>query len=203
MAALDGRRLDSTALAWALRPAAGIVINYGQAPATGEVRAARAVGDEVGVEVHTLTVDLSAVGSGLLATGALGLAAAQRGEVDPGSPSPEWWPYRNQLLATIAAAWAYGRGYAEILTGTVAPDAARHTDGSMLFYDRLDALVSLQEGAMRVSAPAAHIDTGQLLRVTGVPRRVLGWTHSCHVSGYACGRCPGCFKAETTLASLP
>ena len=114
-----GGGLDSSALAWALRPAAGLVIDYGQAPARGEARAAVAVGREVGIEVHTLKVDLSAVGSGLLATGAHGLAAAQRGESDSDGPSLEWWPYRNQLLVTTAAAWAYGRGFSEILTGTV------------------------------------------------------------------------------------
>ena len=198
---LMGGGLDSSALAWALRPVAGLVVDYGQSPAAGEIRAAKSVGAEIGVEVHTLTVDLAAVGSGLLATGARGLAAIQRGEVDETSPSPEWWPYRNQLLVTLAAAWGYGRGFAEVVTGTVAADAARHADGTAVFYNHLDALLAAQEGAMRVSAPVSHLDTGELLDISGVPRRVLGWTHSCHVSAYACGRCPGCFKAETTLAA--
>lgn len=201
---LMGGGIESSALAYAGIAQAGLVINYGQTPAEGERRAALAVGGAVGLDVHILTVDAHTIGAGLLATGPAGhreAARAHQQEIDPDpkSPSPEWWPYRNQLLVTIAAAWALERGFAEIMTGSVLGDAQRHVDGSSVFYDALDALLSLQEGHVRVSAPAAHLTSTELLEATGIPMRVLGYTHSCHIANYACGRCPGCYKAEQLL----
>jgi len=195
---LMGGGIESSALAYAGIATAGLVINYGQTPADGERRAAHAVGRAVGIAVHDVTVDARAVGSGLLATGPTGHRAAQRAHengTDHG-PSPEWWPFRNQLLVTIAAAWAHGRGFTEVLLGSVRGDADRHVDGSSAFYDALDTVLSLQEGNLRVSAPAAHLSSEELIRQTNTPMSILGYTHSCHIANRACGRCPGCFKAE-------
>jgi 7-cyano-7-deazaguanine synthase len=198
---LMGGGIESSALAYAMKPTTALVIDYGQAPAQGEIRAAGAVAHSLGIELHTLAIDAHAIGSGLLSSGARGLAAAQDGAAlhSSYSPSPEWWPYRNQLLVTLAAAWAYGRGLEELLVGSVLGDGDRHADGRADFYNALDTLLSLQEGGLRVSAPAIALTTEELLTHSQVPNSVLGWTHSCHVSRYACGRCPGCYKAETVL----
>jgi 7-cyano-7-deazaguanine synthase len=138
--------VDSAAASLYLRPAAGLVIDYGQVVAAGEVRAAHAVGRAIGLPVETLRCDCSAVGSGLLSGG-------REAEV---APSAEWWPFRNQLLATIAAAWALHRGYTRLLFCSVATDDF-HRDGQPLFYELLSALMGSRRGRSRSRRRRLHL----------------------------------------------
>jgi 7-cyano-7-deazaguanine synthase len=184
--------LDSTALAAWRRPELALTIDYGQAPAQAEMTAAKEVCRELGLEHHAVTIDCRSLGSGLLAQTAP-LADA---------PSPEWWPYRNQLLVTIAAAWALPRGAKSIVVGSVAGDAARHRDGTAEFYEQLAKLVAMQEGEVTVTAPAVELSTEELVAAAGVTDAVLGWTHSCHRGNVSCGACPGCAKRRDVLQTL-
>lgn len=183
--------LESTALAAWLRPTLTLTIDYGQRPAEGEIWAAGQVARELGLEHHVLRADCSAVGSGLLS----GRAAADA------APVPEWWPYRNQLLVTLAAAWGIGHGVSELIVGSVAGDS-RHADGTQGFYEQLARLVSAQEGGVVVRAPAIAMTSAELLERSDVADSVLGWTHSCHIAPVACGSCPGCTKRREVLGSL-
>ena len=180
--------LDSTCIAAWLRPEHCLGINYGQKAATAEQRSGAAVADALGLPFSHITVDASAVGIGLMAN----VPAAQ-------GVSPEWWPYRNQLLITLAAAWAVGHQHTEVLTGTVAGDGNRHADGRKEFYDGMRTLLELQEGALTVSAPAIGLTTPALIERSGATDALLGWTHSCHLSDVPCGRCPGCVKRTDVL----
>ena len=184
--------LESAALAVWRRPDLALTIDYGQTPAAGEARAAQAVCRELGLQHHVLSADCSAVGSGLLASSP---AAA-------GAPSEEWWPYRNQLLVTLAAAWGVRFDVETIVVGSVLGDGERHADGTQEFYDGLDAVVALQERGVRVFAPAARMTSDELISVSGITDAVLGWTHSCHSSDLACGVCPGCTKHREVLERL-
>lgn len=180
--------LESSALAAWLKPPLALTIDYGQLPAAGEKWAAANVCRELNLEHHVLTADCSAAGSGLLA-----------GEAsDAHAPVPEWWPYRNQLLATLAGAWGIGRGVTEILIGTVAGDSL-HIDGRADFFSSLDQLMALQEGGLRVRAPAIGMSSNELITQSGVSNSIIGWTHSCHISKIACGSCPGCAKRRAVL----
>ncbi len=102
--------LDSAAVAAWQRPDHCLVVDYGQAPASAEARAAGAIARDLGLELTRVTVDASQVGAGLMSN------AGKGSEV---SDAAEWWPFRNQLLITIAGAWAVVRGYSTILLGTV------------------------------------------------------------------------------------
>jgi 7-cyano-7-deazaguanine synthase len=181
--------LESTALAAWRKPQLALTVDYGQRPATGEVTAAAAVCRELGIEHHVLRVDCSALGAGLLASA----------EPVEGAPSPEWWPYRNQLLVTLAAGWGFPRGVTSITIGSVLTDGERHVDGSASFYDVLGALVAMQEGGVRIDVPAIAMTSAELIEVSGVADGVLGWTHSCHRADLACGTCPGCSKRRGVL----
>jgi 7-cyano-7-deazaguanine synthase len=184
--------LDSTALLGLARPALALFVDYGQRPAAAEGRAAAAVASALSAELETVRVDLREIGAGLLRDDAPA----------PGSPSPEWWPYRNQLLVTAAAAVAVRRGLGEVLTATVASDGQRHADGTAEFYDALDAVLRIQEGAVRVRAPAIAMTSAELVTSSGVGDEVLGWTVSCHRGDLPCGSCPGCWKRDKVLLEL-
>jgi 7-cyano-7-deazaguanine synthase len=191
--------IDSAALAYEGPIDHALFIDYGQRPALAESRAARAIAAEVGLVLQVIRADTRAIGGGLLASD----------EPRANFPSPEWWPFRNQMLVTFAAAWACrstgalrAPGSVQIAIGSVSGDGDRHTDGTSTFYQALDALVFLQEGNMRVVTPALERSTEELVLSSGITDAVLGWTHSCHTAPVPCNSCPGCFKRERVLANL-
>ena len=75
-------------------------------------------------------------------------------------------------------------------------------DGSPPFYSAINALVGLQEGGIRVVAPAIDLDATELVEQSAVSDEVLSWTHSCHRADISCGQCAGCLKRRSTLARL-
>lgn len=182
---------DSIALAHWFRPRWAITVDYGQVPAEAEFVAAQAVCRELGIEQICVSVDCRALGSGDMA-GSKALDIA---------PVSEWWPFRNQLLLTLAATAAVARGATELLIGTVSTDAT-HTDGTLQFVAAIDSLISLQEGKLRVRAPAIDLTSAELIRRSGISMEALAWAHSCHVSRWACGECRGCIKHKNVVHEL-
>lgn len=183
--------IDSTSLCYWHRPELALTVNYGQVSAQGEILAAQEVCRVLGVRHEVLEVDCSPIGSGHLA----GEPAAEV------APVPEWWPYRNQLLGTLAAGYAIREGLTEVVFASVKTDGV-HADGTPQFYQALDGLVKMQEGSVRVSAPAIELTTVELVRQSEIPRDVLGWTFSCHTSDLACGECRGCYKHHHIMQEL-
>jgi 7-cyano-7-deazaguanine synthase len=183
--------VDSIAIAFWKRPEVVFTLDYGQAPANAEIHAAEQVCSELGIRHEILRIDCSSLGSGDLANSpALSIA-----------PVPEWWPFRNQLLVTLAAARAVACGVERLLLGTVVTDRA-HADGSPLFVSALSSLMNMQEGGIVVEAPAIELSSAELVRTSDVPVGLLAWAHSCHVGNLACGRCRGCAKHFTTMREL-
>lgn len=184
--------LDSTSLSALLRPDHCLIIDYGQLAAQAEVRAAQQVSIELGLSSTVVRVPAQQIGAGLM-------SGEQNDRPREWGTAPEWWPFRNQLLVTLAAAWGVTRGYGKILLGTVASDGMRHADGTNEFRTALDELLLLQEGNMRLEAPAANMTSVELIRASGVTEKVLAWTHSCHRANLPCNQCPGCFKRAQVL----
>lgn len=182
--------LDSAALAALLRPALCLAVDYGQRPAVAELLAAEAISRVLGLAFEAIHIDLTAIGAGLLKSEDDGLALA---------PSPEWWPYRNQQLVTAAAAIALRRGLRTVVVGSVLGDRERHLDAAPEFYERLDSLLRMQEGGVRVSAPVIGESSTELLQRSPLSDDVLVWTFSCQRSNHPCGDCPGCWKRATVL----
>ena len=181
--------VDSASIAAWLQPDHCLGIDYGQAAADAEQRSASAIAAHLQLPFTHIRVDASAIGGGLMSA-----------HPSKSGATPEWWPYRNQLLITLAAAWAIAQGYDEVLAGTVAGDGDRHADGRPEFYAAMAAVLQTQEGGLGVSAPAIHLTTPELINTSGVDDATLGWTHSCHVSNAPCARCPGCMKRAEVLS---
>lgn len=175
--------MDSIALAHWKRPDVAITVDYGQKAAATEIAVAAEVARILAMRHEKIRVDCSSLGSGDMA-GSAPLAAA---------PVTEWWPFRNQMLLTFAGMRAVAIGVVELMVGSVASDGS-HADGTAGFYGACDQLMSLQEGGIRVTAPAINMTTAELIRTSGVPRETLAWAHSCHTGPLACGDCRGCHK---------
>lgn len=179
--------LDSTALAWIHRPNLCVTVDYGQRAAEGECVASAALCGQMGLEHLILTIDHSSIGSGNMSN-KVPLKAAQ---------GPEFWPYRNQCLITLGAMALVGRGLRELMIGIVSTDL--HADGRAEFVDTMDRLLRLQEGSVRLVAPALQMTGTELLRRSGFPHDLIGLTFSCHTHRYACGQCGGCIKHRETV----
>ncbi|RYZ92186.1 MAG: 7-cyano-7-deazaguanine synthase [Proteobacteria bacterium] len=180
--------IDSTALAYWQRPKHTLTIDYGQAAAAAEQRAAAEVALELNLDHHTMTVDLLTLG--------LGCMAGLKRKIN--APTPEWWPFRNQLLITLAAAKAVVLDADAVMIGTLATDSL-HADGRPEFIETMRALLYQQERQIKLLAPASKMNAIQLVRRSGVSSQLLAWTHSCHVAHYACGICRGCQKHIETM----
>jgi 7-cyano-7-deazaguanine synthase len=184
--------LDSSALAWWLRPEVCVTIDYGQRAAQGERAAAKALCEAMSLNHRLIQVDLSALGAGTM----VNKAAAR------GASAPEFWPYRNQMLVTLAGMLLQPEGVTELIVGSVSTD--RHADGRSPFFRALDRTMRLQEGGVGVSAPARKYSSIALLRQSAFPEGLIGLTFSCHVHEYACGQCGGCLKhREVVEAAYP
>lgn len=184
--------MDSISIAWWKRPQWAVTIDYGQKPAAAEKLAASQVCKELGIEHEILTVDCSQLGSGDLVHLAPDARAA----------TSDWWPYRNQLLITLACMRAIARDVQVLYIGTVKSDGESHRDGTSEFVARMDSLTAYQEGGLHVVAPAMEYTTEELVRMAKVPPGLLAWAHSCHKADIACGNCRGCNKYLAVFSEL-
>lgn len=183
--------MDSLSIAWWKRPDLAITINYGQLAAAAEIVASKVVCAELNIEHIVIDLDCRALGSGDMA----GTCA------NANAPASDWWPYRNQLLITIAAMKAIMLGVTHLWIGTVKSDGV-HLDGTPNFVASIDNLLVEQEGSMRVEAPAIEFSTAELVRLSKIPPGSLAWAHSCHKANTPCGQCRGCNKYHQTFQEL-
>lgn len=183
--------MDSAAIAYWKRPSIAVTIDYGQRPASSEIAAARWLCQELDIEHYVIRANVSALGAGDLA-----------GQPPSAlNPWPEWWPYRNQYLVTVAAMFAIGRNVQRLFIGTVATDT-RHVDGQPRFISAMDAVLALQEGAIRLEAPAMGCTTLELISNSKIPPELLAGAFSCHTGDLPCGSCAGCQKQAAILHRL-
>jgi len=183
--------IDSIALAYWQRPSIALTINYGQAPAKAEILASTAIAKALNIAHYIIEVDCSSLGSGdLLNQEALSL-----------SPSPEWWPYRNQLLITLACMKGIALGVSELITGSVKSDGF-HKDGTPEFYELINNLMVYQEGGIKVHSPCIGMTSVELVKQSAIPDSVLYWAHSCHTGNVPCGHCRGCNKYRQVMHEL-
>src|SRR5574344_2964335 len=176
--------MDSMALAYWKKPDLAFTVDYGQRCAEAEIEISARLCKELKMEHHIIRVVCSCLGSGTLS----GQPSIE------GSPSEEWWPYRNQLLVTLACMRGISLRLNTLYVGSVKTDGDRHTDGKKEFYDRLSGLMEFQEGNIKIEMPAYNMDTVQLIKYSGIPYSMLLWSHSCHTSNHPCLHCSGCIK---------
>jgi 7-cyano-7-deazaguanine synthase len=176
---LSGGVASAAVAAWR-RPERCLFLDYGQAPAQSARSASLAIASYLGLRWAEL---------GIAAT------ALKRSE----GPS-ERWPYRNQLLITLAAAWAQPRGERPILVGSVREEDDFRPDASHLFFRRIDQLLRVQPGGLRLGVPALGMSLAELLGVSGMGPDLLDLTYACEVADVPCGRCRGCRTRDALLA---
>ncbi|WP_135662119.1 7-cyano-7-deazaguanine synthase [Halorhabdus rudnickae] len=183
--------LDSATLAYTHRPDLTVTVDYGQCCAEAEIQASAQIADQLNLQHEVIEVDCKHLGAGTMAS---------QQETNLGD-TPEWWPYRNQLVITLVAMDVIHRGANQLLVGAVADDHS-HADGQAEFFELMDSLLSFQEGNLRVAAPAIDKTTEEFVREARPPESLLGWTHSCTASNAACGECRSCKKRQRVLTRI-
>ena len=183
--------IDSSAVAFWKHPAVCFTVNYGQRPAQAEITAARHVAEQIGSRHEILTIDCSSLVSGDLSTKPVLRVAS----------TPEWWPFRNQLLITFCAVRALELDIRELMLGSVRSDAI-HGDGKQEFFGAMRSALRCQEGALILSTPAISMDSHELVSASRIPFDSLLLTHSCHTGDLACGSCRGCRRRFVTFQEL-
>jgi 7-cyano-7-deazaguanine synthase len=183
--------MDSVAITYWKKPDVAFTVEYGQLSAEGEIRAAQKVSELLGIRHVLIRNDCAALGSGDLAGTSPNTFA----------PASDWWPYRNQLLLTLVAMKAISLGVTDLMIGTVKSDTT-HIDGRPEFVEAIDRLLAIQEGGLRVTAPAIALSSAELIRTSQIPIELLAWAHSCHRAEFACGDCRGCNKHRETIQEL-
>lgn len=183
--------MDSVSIAWWKKPEVAITVDYGQLPADAEIAAASKVAELLSIKHEVIRVDCSSLGSGDMA----GTTPS------PAAPVSEWWPFRNQLVLTLAGMAAVRMAAERLLIGTLSTDG-QHADGRPEFVERISGLMRMQEGGLVVEAPAIALNAVELVHSSGIDQATLAWAHSCHTGNFACGRCRGCVKHFNTWSAL-
>jgi 7-cyano-7-deazaguanine synthase len=175
--------IDSICLTYGLKPNIAYTIDYGQTVAEREIYVSNFICQKLGIQHKIIRVDCRNLGTGTLAN-------SDNLSI---SPSEEWWPFRNQLLITLASMQGIKDGISELYLASVKSDNF-HKDGTQYFYKLSDELVSYQEGQIRVLCPTLEYFSHELVGKFNVPLELLSIAHSCHISNIACGKCSGCRK---------
>jgi 7-cyano-7-deazaguanine synthase len=175
--------VDSICLAYGIKPEIAYTIDYGQTVADREIYVSEFICGELKIEHKVIKVDCKHLGSGSLANSKSSTI----------SPSEEWWPFRNQLLITLASMQSVKDSVNEIYLASVKSDNF-HKDGTKDFYTLINNLLLYQEGEIKVICPTLEYYSHELARKYNVPRNLITMAHSCQISNLACGKCSGCIK---------
>ncbi len=170
--------LDSTSILFWKKPDMSIYINYGQRNYQGELRAVKIISKEMNIPVEIITINCRKIGAGILS----------EESIDYSDSKSEWWPFRNQFLITVAVMKAFKNGIHTILIGSVSEDKI-YKDGTASFIRKINNLISYQEGAIKIKAPAIKMTTLELIKKSQISVSLLSWAHSCNNSSFACGYC--------------
>ncbi|WP_116771065.1 7-cyano-7-deazaguanine synthase [Maribacter litoralis] len=175
--------IDSICLTYGIKPDIAYTVDYGQTVSKREIYVSKFICNKLNIKHKTIKVDCKNLGSGTLANS----------KTSSISPSEEWWPFRNQLLVTLAAMQSIKDSVNEIYLASVKSDNF-HKDGTIDFYKSINNLVSYQEGNIKIICPTLDFYSHQLVIKYKVPIELITLAHSCHISNLACGKCSGCTK---------
>lgn len=192
---LSGGQDSTTCLAWALarfRHVECVTIDYGQRHHI-ELESAARIAMVVGVPQTVIPCNsFSALGGNSL-TSSTNVASA----IDPETDLPNTFvPGRNLVFLTLAAAYAWQRGIAELITGVCQTDYSGYPDC------RADTMTALQ-AALRagidfpitIHTPLMSLtkaETVHMLRDLG-KLDLLRHSHTCYNGSVPpCGTCPAC-----------
>lgn len=185
--------MDSISLLYWKKCDFAYTIDYGQICSKREIDASKYVCEKLSVNHKIISIDCTPIGSGSL---------NKTNRLNVNNNLEEWWPFRNQLLITFAAAQALKDGVTKILIATVKSDL-KFKDGSPTFINTIKKLLKFQEGNIILSAPSINMTSLELVLKSRIGLDLLSSSYSCtRNNNIACGNCQSCKKAIEILELL-
>ncbi|WP_459212075.1 7-cyano-7-deazaguanine synthase [Aquimarina rhabdastrellae] len=184
--------IDSICLAYNIKPDIAYTIDYGQRPAKREIYVSKYICEELKIKHEIISINCNKLGFGSLAGNQI---------KNHNSPSEEWWPYRNQLIITLALMKCIQDKVTELHLASVKSDNF-HKDGTKKFYQLINDLVKYQEGHIKIKCETTDYYSHELAQIYSVPKKLLLMAHSCHISNTSCGKCSGCIKQQRVRYEL-
>ncbi len=191
---LSGGQDSTTCLYWALRQfgeVEALTFDYGQRHRI-ELDCAAQVAQHAGVEHTTLPIDtFAAMGGNALTDSEIAVEEA------PGSGLPNTFvPGRNLIFLTFAAAFAWQRDMADLVTGVAQTDYSGYPDCRRGTIDAVEQSLTLGlERTIRIHTPLMNLtkkETVELARDLGAID-AMALTHTCYNGQRPpCGTCPAC-----------
>lgn len=191
---LSGGQDSTTCLYWALRQfgeVEALTFDYGQRHRI-ELDCAAQVAQHAGVEHTTLPIDtFAAMGGNALTDSEIAVEEA------PGSGLPNTFvPGRNLIFLTFAAAFAWQRDMADLVTGVAQTDYSGYPDCRRGTIDAVEQSLTLAlERTIRIHTPLMNLtkkETVELARDLGAID-AMALTHTCYNGQRPpCGTCPAC-----------
>src|SRR5262249_37697076 len=199
--------LDSTVSAFAARRKGpvgiALVMDYGQRAAKQEIEAAKKIAKRLKAECRVIKLPfLEVVTETALVMNDKVIPQLKmtklddRGETEK-SAQEVWVPNRNGLFLNVAACVAEGEGFAEILVGFNAEEAATFPDNSANFVDRADRFFECSTlSKIQVYAPTLGLNKTEVVKL-GIELDVpFGDLYSCYLGKKRhCGRCESCLRS--------
>ena len=193
---LSGGQDSTTCLYWALERFGGdqveaLTFDYGQRHRI-ELDCAGQVAKHAGVEHTTLPIDtFAALGGNALTDSHIPV------EQSPANGLPNTFvPGRNLIFLTFAAAFAWQRDLADIVTGVAQTDYSGYPDCRRDTIDAMEQSLNLgMECTFRIHTPLMNLtkkQTVELARDLGA-LDAMALTHTCYNGQRPpCGECPAC-----------
>ena len=203
---LSGGQDSTTCLYWALERFGGdqveaLTFDYGQRHRI-ELDCAGQVAKHAGVAHTTLPIDTFAALGGNALTDS-DIAVAQ----PPGNGLPNTFvPGRNLIFLTFAAAFAWQRDIADLVSGVAQTDYSGYPDCRRDTIDALEqSLILGMERTLKIHTPLMNRskkETVELARDLGA-LDAMAFTHTCYNGQRPpCGECPACqLRAKGFLAA--
>lgn len=189
----------------------GLCFDYGQRAAAAEWRQSQVLAAHYGLRLEKIELPwLAAINTAALSKDSQeALPEVAIADLDSvigvtlASAAKVWVPNRNGLFINIAGAYADAAGYAEILTGFNAEEAATFPDNTPQFAEAITRSLAFSTQAQpKVVSYVQHVNKIEILREAvrlAVPIESL-W--SCYDSGEKhCGRCESCSRLRRALTA--
>lgn len=174
--------IESIILAYDIKPSLAITIDYGQESFNSELKASKYVCEKLSINHEVIKVNV-------LET------------LEKLPSNNEWIPYRNQFIITLSSMLCVNKNITQLYIGSILEDN-KFKDGCSLFVEKINELLSFQEGDIEVLAPYINISIFELIENVNVPINLISVAHSCTESNIACGQCNSCFKYYEVFEKL-
>lgn len=193
----SGGQDSTTCLAWArgmFGDVKALSFDYGQRHKAAELGAASAIALKAGVPWSV---------ANLAAFGELSPSALTRGDIPvtadgglAGLPST-FTPGRNLVFLTVAASYAIGAGYHNLVTGVCQTDFSGYPDCRRETIDALEQAIRLGTAVpdFKIHTPLMHLTKAETVRLAADLNALdlIALSHTCYLGEHpACGTCPAC-----------